>query len=107
MSGIGAGVDVSKAFLDVAVHDHRPVQRFTNDADGFTGLIQWLRGFDIGQVILEATGGYEQAVLDALYTAACRWPASTRDRRVILPRPSASWRRQTGLTPGCWPTWPP
>lgn len=70
MSGIGAGVDVSKAFLDVAVHDHRPVQRFTNDADGFTGLIQWLRGFDIGQVILEATGGYEQAVLDALYTAS-------------------------------------
>jgi transposase len=69
MSGMGAGVDVSKAFLDVAVHGHRPVQRFANHAEGLAGLIEWLKGFDIGQVILEATGGYEQAALDALFRA--------------------------------------
>lgn len=69
MSSTGAGVDVSKAFLDVAVHGERPVQRFTNDADGFGRVIVWLKGFDLGQVILEATGGYEQAALDALHTA--------------------------------------
>lgn len=69
MSDIGAGVDVSKAFLDVAVHGHRPVQRFPNHADGFASLIAWLKDFGIGQVILEATGGYEQAVLDALFRA--------------------------------------
>jgi transposase len=69
MNGIGAGVDVSKAFLDVAVHGRRPVQRFPNNADGFARLIDWLKGFDIGQVILEATGGYEQAALDALFNA--------------------------------------
>lgn len=69
MSGIGAGVDVSKACLDVVVHGHRSVRRFPNNADGFAGLIEWLRGFDIGQLIVEATGGYEQAALDALFRA--------------------------------------
>ena len=67
MSGTGAGVDVSKAYLDVAVHGHRPVQRFPNTTDGFASLVAWLKGFDIGQIILEATGGYEQAALDALF----------------------------------------
>lgn len=69
MSSIGAGVDVSKAFLDVAVHGHQPVQRFTNDTAGFAQLAAWLKTFDPGQVLLEATGGYEQAALDALYVA--------------------------------------
>ncbi len=69
MSSIGAGVDVSKAFLDVAVHGHRPVRRFTNDAAGFAQLVVWLKGLELGQVLLEATGGYEQAALDALYVA--------------------------------------
>src|SRR3546814_5711607 len=69
MSSIGAGVDVSKAFLDVAVHGHQPVQRFTNDTAGFAQLAAWLKTCDPGQVLLEATGGYEQAALDAIYVA--------------------------------------
>lgn len=69
MRNTGAGVDVSKAYLDVAVHGHRCVQRFTNDADGFERAAIWLKGFDLTQVILEATGGYEQAALDALHAA--------------------------------------
>lgn len=69
MNSIGVGVDVSKAFLDVAVHEQRRVQRFSNDADGWAGLVAWLGDFDIGQVLLEATGGYEQQALDALHTA--------------------------------------
>lgn len=65
----GAGVDVSKAFLDVAVHGERAVRRFANDAGGFNDLAAWLKAFDLAQVILEATGGYEQAALDALHAA--------------------------------------
>ncbi|HEX5307125.1 MAG TPA: IS110 family transposase [Dyella sp.] len=69
MRFIGAGVDVSKAFLDVAVHGHAIVQRFTNDTAGFHRLVEWLRPFETTQVLLEATGGYEQAALDALHAA--------------------------------------
>lgn len=69
MNNTGAGVDVSKAYLDVAVHGERSVQRFTNDAQGFGRVVAWLRGFELGQVILEATGGYEQAALDAFHAA--------------------------------------
>jgi transposase len=65
----GAGVDVSKAFLDVAVHGHATVKRFTNDTAGWRQLSQWLQPFALRQVLLEATGGYEQAPLDALYGA--------------------------------------
>lgn len=69
MSFIGAGVDVSKAYLDATVHGHGSVRRFTNDPVGFAELAEWLHDFSIGQVLLEATGGYEQAALDALHGA--------------------------------------
>lgn len=69
MKSTGAGVDVSKAFLDVAVHGECAVRRFANDAGGFDNLVAWLKAFELTQVILEATGGYEQAALDALHGA--------------------------------------
>jgi transposase len=64
---IGAGIDVSKDFLDVTVHDCGAVQRFCNDPSGWAGLIDWLGPFKPDQVVLEATGGYEQKPLDALH----------------------------------------
>lgn len=67
MRFIGAGVDVSKAFLDVAVHGEKTVKRFTNDGAGFAQMAAWLGPWNLQQVVLEATGGYEQAVLDGLY----------------------------------------
>jgi len=67
MRFIGAGVDVSKAFLDVAVHGMPAVRRFANDALGCAQIHAWLGPMQLSQVVLEATGGYEQAALDALY----------------------------------------
>lgn len=69
MGFIGAGIDVSKRFLDAAVQGERKILRVTNDAAGFAQLAEWLGGLGVDQVILEATGGYEQAALDALYKA--------------------------------------
>jgi transposase len=63
----GAGVDTSKAFLDIAVHGDKPVRRFSNDPSGFAQIVAWLKPFQLQQVVIEATGGYEQAALDALY----------------------------------------
>lgn len=63
----GIGIDVSKAVLDVAVHGG-PSARFFNTPAGRRKLLAWLEK-EAGQVVLEASGGYEQAVLDTLFDA--------------------------------------
>ena len=64
----GIGIDVSKATLDVAVHGEQ-FRQFSNDKRGFVRLIRWLKTWPIKQVVLEASGGYERAALDALHAA--------------------------------------
>jgi transposase len=64
----GIGIDVSKATLDVAVHEQQ-FRQFSNDKRGFTRLIHWLQQWPAKQVVLEASGGYELAALDALHAA--------------------------------------
>lgn len=63
------GVDVAKRALDVAANDQTPVQRFDNSPAGWSELIQWARGHAPAQIVIEATGGYEQGVLAALFEA--------------------------------------
>lgn len=67
----GVGIDVSKARLDVAVHGQKAVHGFSNDRAGWRKLVTWLEqaGRIEAPVVLEATGGYEQGVADALYEA--------------------------------------
>lgn len=64
-----AGIDVGKAWLDVAVLGVKEQKRFQNDDAGFIGLIEWLQAHGVVRVGLEATGGYEQAVAAALRAA--------------------------------------
>lgn len=64
----GTGIDVSKAALDIAVFGG-PSERFPNSPAGHRKLLSWLENHDHGQVVLEASGGYEQGVLDALFSA--------------------------------------
>lgn len=59
---------MSKATLDVAVHGEQ-FRQFSNDKRGFVRLIRWLKTWPIKQVVLEASGGYERAALDALHAA--------------------------------------
>jgi transposase len=63
------GIDVSKATLDVAVYGSSEVRAFANSPTGFRRLAAWLLPQYPRQVVLEATGGYEQAALDALFAA--------------------------------------
>ncbi len=63
------GVDVSKATLDVAIHGSSEVRSFANSVLGFRKVAAWLLPQSPSQVVLEATGGYEQAALDALFFA--------------------------------------
>lgn len=63
------GIDVSKAALDVAIHGQATAWRFANTPGGRRKLASWLLARHPHQVVLEATGGYEQAALDALHAA--------------------------------------
>ena len=84
---IGIGVDVSKAFLDVVIHGRKRSTRFKNEANGFIALIAWLI-VELGatyksaaRVLIEATGGYEEAFLDALIDAQI-WACQINPRQV-------------------------
>lgn len=63
------GIDVSKATLDVAVHGLAQQSSFPNTAAGHRRLVKWLLALQPRQVVLEATGRYDQAALDALHDA--------------------------------------
>ena len=64
------GIDVAKAHLDVAWQNR--LRRFDNDKAGRATLVKWIKQkqSDPVQVICEASGGYEQELLDALAEAA-------------------------------------
>lgn len=68
MNCLGAGIDVSKDTLDVALHEHKPTFQAPNTAQGWQMVCDWLAPFSPEQVVLEATGGYEIDALDSLYT---------------------------------------
>jgi transposase len=60
------GIDVSKAFLDVASMTSDRVVRYANDQVGLGGLAKILEQAAPELVVLEATGGYEIAAVEAL-----------------------------------------
>ena len=64
------GIDVAKAHLDVAWQ--KRLRRFDNDKAGRATLVKWIKQkqSDPVQVICEASGGYEQELLEALAEAA-------------------------------------
>lgn len=63
------GIDVSKARLDVAVLPSGDTFEVANDEDGRRELIRRLRPLGAAAIGLEASGGYERAVLRALVEA--------------------------------------
>lgn len=65
----GVGIDVCKQWLDVHVHGLDRRDRFPNTPAGVARLIRWLGPMPLRQVVLEATGGYEQHALSTLHGA--------------------------------------
>jgi transposase len=84
---VGIGIDVSKAFLDVVIYGQKRSRRFTNEVDGFVLLFAWLKVelgdayILIARALVEATGGYEEALLDALVDAQI-WVCQINPRQV-------------------------
>ena len=96
-------IDVAKAHLDVAWQ--KRLRRFDNDKAGRATLVKWIKQkqSDPVQVICEASGGYEQELLDALAEAALTVSLvqATSGATVRLGRP-ASWPRPTKSMLVCW-----
>jgi len=63
VQGTCLGVDVSKAWLDVARAGAPDVTRWSNDAAGIQALLDALESDRPELVLMEATGGYEMALV--------------------------------------------
>jgi len=63
------GIDVSKATLAVHVLPTRQFLSVPNTGEGHASLCAVLKGQAVGNLLLEATGGYERAVMRALAAA--------------------------------------
>ena len=86
-----AGIDVSKAHIDVAVGPEGRIWRIPYDEAGTEDLVAHLVDMAPATVLLEATGGLELPLVAAL--AAATLPV------VVNARPGAGFRqshRQTG-----------
>lgn len=83
------GIDVGKATLDVAVDGVPGVVRLSNTAAGIGKLVRRLQEVPQARVVVEATGGYEEALLEACCDARL-WISR------INPRQARDFARATG-----------
>jgi transposase len=63
------GIDVAKDWFDVAVMGERGTRQLTNMKRGITELVKWMRRLSATLIVVEATGGYEEALVLALFEA--------------------------------------
>lgn len=82
-SQIFVGIDVAKAHLDVALRPSGERWTVANDDDGIPALVTRLQRLAPTLIVLEATGGYQRAVVAALAAAGLPVvvanPRQTRD----------------------------
>ena len=83
------GIDVGKAALDVAVEGVSGVVRFQNSAAGIGKVLRHLQGHPDLRIVVEATGGYEDALLEACADAGL-WVSR------VNPRQARDFARATG-----------
>lgn len=83
------GIDVGKAVLDVAIEGVSGVVRLANTAPGRRKLIRRLQTVSEPCILVEATGGYEDALLEACSDAGL-WISR------INPRQARDFARATG-----------
>ena len=66
---IFVGIDVSKIWLDVTVHERETFFRIRNEEQDIAKLVTWLKAMDPTLVVLEATGGFEKIATQELANA--------------------------------------
>jgi transposase len=63
------GIDVSKDRLDIAVLGERQEKQVDNTLEGIAALVQQMQVLQPELIVVEATGGYQRAVVEALFWA--------------------------------------
>jgi transposase len=63
---ICAGIDTGKHKLDVALAGRAERLQVDNTAEGHSALVDWLQRYRVKRIGIEASGGYEQAVVAEL-----------------------------------------
>ena len=63
------GIDVSKDRLDVAVLGERQETQVENSREGIARLVEQMQDLRPELIVVEATGGYQRAVVEALFWA--------------------------------------
>lgn len=66
-SGKFVGIDVSKDRLDIAVLGETKASQTGNDEKGIAGLIRDMKALEPERIVVEATGGYQRAVVAGLF----------------------------------------
>jgi transposase len=61
------GIDVSKDRLDVAVLGEEQEKQVDNSTQGIAPLVVWMLELQPKLIVVEATGGYQRAVVEALF----------------------------------------
>ena len=92
------GIDVSKEWVDVAVHPTGETWHVGLDEEAVDGLVRKLRDLAPQVVVMEATGGYETELCVATGRRASPPQSSTRATSGTLRAPRAYWRRPIGST---------
>jgi transposase len=63
------GIDISKDWFDVAVLGEKRTKQFANTKKGIQALVRWMSQLQPKLIVVEATGGYEEAVVLGLFEA--------------------------------------
>lgn len=89
MESIFVGVDVAKDSLDLQTYPISQSKQFANSTAGIRCLLRHLKGAKVAMIVVEATGGYETALVVEL--AAASLPVV-----VINPRQARDYARALG-----------
>ena len=68
-SGKYVGIDVAKDRLDVAVLGEGRGKQIDNTKDGIAKVVQWMLELQPPLIVVEATGGYQRNIVEALFHA--------------------------------------
>ena len=63
------GIDVAKDWFDVAILGEKRTRRFAHTKNGIRELVRWIRQLQPELIVVEATGGYEEALVLGLFEA--------------------------------------
>ena len=66
------GIDVSKDWFDVAVLGEKRTRQVANTKKEIRALVRWMSQIQPERIVVEATGGYEEALVQVLFEAGLR-----------------------------------